>query len=103
MSLSVTVYMGSSDGIDPIYLEIAQELGKAFNAKGIRLVYGGGKIGLMGTLWAYKGQLARNTEKVIGLDRWDSSQVPLGQPNSRCYSYSIFGNVWSWIWRDNPS
>lgn len=42
------VYCGSSDGADPRYREAATALGSAVAARGIELVYGGGRNGLMG-------------------------------------------------------
>ncbi len=45
---SVTVYCGSSNSVDPAYLELADELGVAIARRGWRLVYGGGNVGLMG-------------------------------------------------------
>jgi len=47
---SVCVYCGSSFGADPRYRETAQELGQALAANGIDLVFGGGRVGLMGTI-----------------------------------------------------
>ncbi|NBN80035.1 TIGR00730 family Rossman fold protein [Microvirga tunisiensis] len=47
---SVCVYCGSSNGRDPRYLEAADQLGKAIAAAGLTCVYGGGSIGLMGTV-----------------------------------------------------
>jgi hypothetical protein len=47
---TVCVYCGSGPGTNPRFLEAASALGKAFAENGIRLVYGGGSIGLMGTL-----------------------------------------------------
>lgn len=47
---SICVYCGSSDGSDPIYAAEAARLGSAMGGAGIRLVYGGGSIGLMGIL-----------------------------------------------------
>ena len=46
----VCVYCGSSSGFDPIYKSAAVELGNHLAAERIGLVYGGGKIGLMGAL-----------------------------------------------------
>ena len=46
----VCIYCGSGSGTDPAYEAAAITLGKALAAAGIRLVYGGGSIGLMGTL-----------------------------------------------------
>ena len=45
---SVVVYCGSNPGINPAYQEGAYLLGKELAAKGIRVIYGGGKVGLMG-------------------------------------------------------
>ena len=42
------VYCGSSPGADPRYREAAHELGAGLAARGIELVYGGGRGGLMG-------------------------------------------------------
>ncbi len=44
------VYCGSAVGHDPRYREAARELGESMAAAGIELVYGGGRIGLMGVL-----------------------------------------------------
>jgi len=46
----VCVYCGSSPGADPAYAEMAVALGHELVARGIRLVYGGGTVGLMGIL-----------------------------------------------------
>lgn len=47
---SIVVYCGSSPGTNPIYREAAQELGEKFAEKEIRLIYGGGNVGLMGAV-----------------------------------------------------
>jgi len=47
---SICVYCGSAPGIDPIFAEEASALGRAMADAGIRLIYGGGNIGLMGTI-----------------------------------------------------
>jgi uncharacterized protein (TIGR00730 family) len=46
----ICVYCGSSPGALPAYLEAAQALARALAARGIELVYGGGRVGLMGAL-----------------------------------------------------
>ena len=46
----VVVFCGSSLGFNPIYKEAAIELGNYFANNHIGLVYGGGKIGMMGVL-----------------------------------------------------
>ncbi|WP_425353792.1 TIGR00730 family Rossman fold protein [Ancylobacter gelatini] len=45
---SVCVYCGAASGSDSVYLETAIELGRLFARENIRLVYGGGGVGLMG-------------------------------------------------------
>src|SRR5260221_13479384 len=44
------VYCGASDLVDPVYRAAAVELGTRLADAGIELVYGGGRIGLMGRL-----------------------------------------------------
>lgn len=46
----IAVYCGSSMGTDPAYKDAAIKLGQALATAGIELVYGGGKVGLMGTI-----------------------------------------------------
>ena len=46
----IVVFCGSSLGFNPIYKEAAIELGNYFTNNNIGLVYGGGKIGMMGVL-----------------------------------------------------
>ena len=45
---SICVFCGSSAGHDPLYAEVARRVGETLARRGIRLVYGGGRIGLMG-------------------------------------------------------
>jgi len=45
---SVCVYCGSSDATLPAYLDLATRFGEALALRGLRLVYGGGAVGLMG-------------------------------------------------------
>lgn len=46
----ICVFCGSSAGEDPRYLQAASDLGQALAARGLGLVYGGSRIGLMGRL-----------------------------------------------------
>jgi uncharacterized protein (TIGR00730 family) len=46
--LSVCLFCGSSNTADPAFLEGAADFGRATALAGVRLVYGGGGIGLMG-------------------------------------------------------
>lgn len=47
---TVCVYCGSGPGTNPRFVETAQALGKIFAENNIRLVYGGGAVGLMGAI-----------------------------------------------------
>jgi hypothetical protein len=47
---TVAVFCGSHAGHDPVFRAVASELGRGLARAGIRLVYGGGRIGLMGAL-----------------------------------------------------
>lgn len=47
---ALCVYCGSSSGSSPRYEEQARAMGAALAARGIRLVYGGGNVGLMGAI-----------------------------------------------------
>jgi len=47
---AVAVYCGSNSGNDPAYAEAAASLGRTLAKRGIRLVYGGGQVGLMGVV-----------------------------------------------------
>lgn len=44
----ICVYCGASTGNNPRFAEVAKELGHALVKNNIELVYGGGKVGLMG-------------------------------------------------------
>ena len=46
----ICVFCGSSPGTSPRYAEAARALGERLAARGIGLVYGGGRNGLMGTV-----------------------------------------------------
>jgi len=47
---SICVYCGSGAGYSPVYRDAADAFGRACAARGIRVVFGGGSIGLMGAL-----------------------------------------------------
>ena len=74
---SVCVYCGSGVGTDPAYALAAAELGRRLAEGGLRLVYGGGSVGLMGTVarnaLAHGGavtgiipQFLRDRERMLG-------------------------------------
>jgi uncharacterized protein (TIGR00730 family) len=47
---AICVFCGSRAGADPVFEQAAHDLGRLMAERGIRLVYGGGHIGLMGTV-----------------------------------------------------
>jgi uncharacterized protein (TIGR00730 family) len=47
---SLCVFCGSRTGVDAQYTQIAERLGQLLAERGVRLVYGGGSIGLMGVV-----------------------------------------------------
>ncbi|MEA1943064.1 MAG: TIGR00730 family Rossman fold protein [Pseudomonadota bacterium] len=47
---SVCVYCGSNSGRNPVFVETARNVGAALAGRGIQIVYGGGRVGLMGEL-----------------------------------------------------
>jgi uncharacterized protein (TIGR00730 family) len=50
MSINVCVFCGSSAGLDPEYARAARRVGQSLVRHGLGLVYGGGRVGLMGIL-----------------------------------------------------
>lgn len=60
----VGVFCGSSTGHNPSYRRLADELGRTLARRGLGLVYGGGRVGLMGAV--ADGALAAGGE-VIGV------------------------------------
>jgi uncharacterized protein (TIGR00730 family) len=47
---SVAVFCAAAEGARPRYRAVAEELGQVLAARGIRLIYGGAKVGLMGAV-----------------------------------------------------
>lgn len=60
----ICVFCGASPGIDPLFMETAAAAGALLARRGIGIVYGGGRVGLMGGL--ADGALAEGGE-VIGV------------------------------------
>lgn len=71
---SITVFCGSSSGVRAEYAEAAKNLARLLVEKGIRLVYGGGNIGLMGII---AEEVMKNGGEVIGIipDSLDKKEV----------------------------
>jgi uncharacterized protein (TIGR00730 family) len=47
---SICVFCGSGNGNHPVYKETASQMGKFIAEQGLKLVYGGGNVGLMGAV-----------------------------------------------------
>jgi hypothetical protein len=62
--MNITVYCGANAGILPAYKEAAEALGNWIAKKGHTLVYGGGRIGLMGII---SDRVLEEGGKVIGV------------------------------------
>ncbi len=50
MPSSVCIFCGSQYGADPVYRRVAAQLGEMLGAAGVRVIYGGGHVGLMGAV-----------------------------------------------------
>lgn len=59
---SVCVFCGSSDSVSPDYLAAAGQMGQVLAERGLRLIFGGGRTGLMGAL--ADGALASGGEAI---------------------------------------
>ena len=46
----IAVYCGSASPADPVYIEAARSVGRGLAERGIGVVYGGGRLGLMGAV-----------------------------------------------------
>lgn len=46
----LAIYCGSATPADPVYIETARTVGRALARRGIGIVYGGGRLGLMGAV-----------------------------------------------------
>ena len=46
----IAIYCGSASPSDPRYIELAEDVGAALARRGIGVVYGGGRLGLMGAV-----------------------------------------------------
>jgi uncharacterized protein (TIGR00730 family) len=46
----LAVYCGSATPADPVYIESARQVGRTLAERGIGVVYGGGRLGLMGAV-----------------------------------------------------
>lgn len=61
---SVAVFCGSKSGANPLFIEHAKQLGKLLAQQNIKLIYGGGSVGIMGAL---ANAVLENKGKVVGI------------------------------------
>lgn len=61
---SLTVFCGSKNGTDPLFVEHAKQVGKLLAKNNITLIYGGGNKGIMG---AVANSVLDSNGKVIGI------------------------------------
>ncbi|MCZ2223130.1 MAG: TIGR00730 family Rossman fold protein [Chitinophagales bacterium] len=61
---SVAVFCGSKMGNNPLFMQHAKELGKLLAQHNITMIYGGGKVGIMG---AIADEMMQNNGTVIGV------------------------------------
>ena len=75
---AILVYCGANSGNKPIYKETAKNLGLIFVKKGIRLIYGGGSLGLMGEI---STTVMENGGEVTGIIPHFLDKLEVGNPN----------------------
>ncbi|CAH0996504.1 Putative cytokinin riboside 5'-monophosphate phosphoribohydrolase [Emticicia aquatica] len=75
---AILVYCGANPGTKPIYKETAEKLGKTLADNNIRLIYGGGSLGLMGII--ADAVLANNGE-VTGIIPHFLDRMEVGHKN----------------------
>ena len=69
---SVCVFCGAKPGLDPEFAQVARAAGRAIAERGWRMVYGGGRVGLMG--------VAADAALAAG---GDGEQIQEGHPAAR--------------------
>lgn len=75
---SILVYCGANAGTNPIYKEVAAELALKFVEKNIRLIYGGGSLGLMGVI---STTVMNNGGEVTGIIPNFLDRLEVGNPD----------------------
>ena len=61
---TITIFCGSRTGNNPIYKNEAKKIASLLSNNGFSVIYGGGKIGLMGIIYKFIGKF---NGKVIGI------------------------------------
>ncbi|GIZ12996.1 TIGR00730 family Rossman fold protein [Pseudomonas sp. NCCP-436] len=82
MSLrSICVFCGASPGANPLYRQAADELGQELARRGLRLIYGGGAVGLMGIV---ADAALRAGGEVIGIIPQSLERAEIGHRGLTC-------------------
>lgn len=81
MQMALCVYCGASEQVDHIYRQASVDLGESIAKKGYKLVYGGGRLGLMGLV---SSTVLKHSGLVIGittnhLDQREGAQTGLSE------------------------
>ncbi len=74
---SVAVYCGANKGFHPWFEDAAKELGKLLSEQGIRVVFGGGSVGLMGVL---ADSVLAHGGAITGIITHQLNDLELGHP-----------------------
>ena len=83
MSLSVCVFCSSAGGLPEAYRSAARDLGAELAARGHRLVYGGGNVGLMGEVARAAHQAGGRVHGVIPRVLVDRDDVEVRHQHDR--------------------
>ncbi len=75
---AILVYCGANPGTKPIYKETAEKLGKVLAENNIRLIYGGGSVGLMGVV---ADSVLANNGQVTGIIPHFLDRMEVGHKN----------------------
>lgn len=74
---SVAVFCGANPGNQPYFAEYAAELGKILAQRGIRVLFGGGSVGLMGVL---ADAVLAHGGPITGVITTQLNELELGHP-----------------------
>ncbi len=75
---SILVYCGANPGTNPLYKEAAIQLGAYLASNDMQLIYGGGSLGLMGTI---ADAVLANGGKVVGIIPEFLDKMEVGHKN----------------------
>jgi len=76
----ITIFCGSKLGKNPIYKKEAEKVAKLLASQGISVIYGGGKIGIMGILYKYINKI---NGKITGIIPESLNKSKISQSNKK--------------------